>query len=90
MVFAAQNVLCSPRFSWACTAVRSHLVSGPPRPLVSRHVDADTNGKGKGKRKGKERVMQKEMEQGKEKVNGNEIRDLKFNILLIGMLSGRR
>ena len=67
-----------------------YLVSGPPRPLVSRHVDADTNGKGKGKRKGKERVMQKEMEQGKEKVNGNEIRDLKFNILLIGMLSGRR
>ena len=49
-----------------------YLVSGPPRPLVSRHVDADTNGKGKGKRKGKERVMQKEMEQGKEKVNGNE------------------
>ena len=34
--------------------------------------------------------MQKEMEQGREKVNGNEIRDLKFNILLIGMLSGRR
>ena len=67
-----------------------YLVSGPPRPLVSRHVDADTNGKGKGKRKGKERVMQKEMEQGREKVNGNEIRDLKFNILLIGMLSGRR
>ena len=67
-----------------------YLVSGPPRPLVSRHVDADTNGKGKGKRKGKERVMQKEMEQGRENVNGNEIRDLKFNILLIGMLSGRR
>ena len=44
-----------------------YLVSGPPRPLVSRHVDADTNGKGKGKRKGKERVMQKEMETGKEK-----------------------
>ena len=49
-----------------------YLVSGPPRPLVSRHVDADTNGKGKGKRKGKERVMQKEIEEVKEKVNANE------------------
>ena len=35
---------CSvPRFNWACTAGRSHLVSGPPRPLVSRHVDANTS-----------------------------------------------